>query len=446
MKIQDWSALVSFEANVQKPTSIDELKKALSDLSQGDLSRSPIRVLGGLHSCAKIFKSDSIINTEEMPKTIEYNDNRTMAVVSTNWGFGELLLELSKSDKSLNATGGEDSQTLAGLISTNTAPATSKYGIYELLEWVEYITLSEDGKSVLEKRVLKNDPEFPAVVCSLGVIGILTKAQFRLIDQPYFETVQKIIPLKEVLEDVSSTSKKYDFWRINWLQNTEQGLLWQATEIPREQADPDGNYKPDSAERILKKLFMFLAKLGNGGPLLDSIWKKAIFWVLRKFYKETKETGPLRHMLPVDRYTPIRVAMAEWFFKPTDLNDVLECCREYFKNNNWPNLPIEIELAKTDNYFMSSLNFTGLDYVVKFNFQYMTDVCTEDEKQKIYPHLEGLWNHLIKAGIQFKAHWGKINFMDYNFVHDHYQLDQFQKFIRPAFLNSYLAERLTPKS
>ena len=46
MKIQDWSALVSFEANVQKPTSIDELKKALSDLSQGDLPRSPIRVLG----------------------------------------------------------------------------------------------------------------------------------------------------------------------------------------------------------------------------------------------------------------------------------------------------------------------------------------------------------------------------------------------------------------
>ena len=95
---------------------------------------------------------------------------------------------------------------------------------------------------------------------------------------------------------------------------------------------------------------------------------------------------------------------------------------------------------------MSELNFEGLEYAVKFNFQYLTDVCTEDEKQKIYPHLEGLWNHLIEAGIQFRAHWGKINFMDYNFVRDHYQLDQFQKFIRPAFLNSYLAERLTPKS
>lgn len=188
---------------------------------------------------------------------------------------------------------------------------------------------------------------------------------------------------------------------------------------------------------------MFLAKLGNGGPLLDSIWKKLIFWVIRIFYKETKETGPLRHMLPVDRYTPLRVAMAEWFFNPNDLSKVLESCRKYFNNNHWPNLPIEIELAKTDNYFMSALNFNGLDYVVKFNFQYMTDVCTEDEKQKIYQHLEGLWNHIIKDGIKFRAHWGKINFMDYNFVRDHYHLDKFQKFIRPAFLNSYLAERLT---
>ncbi len=446
MNIKDWSQFVSFDANVRRPTSLDELKKALSDLSQGGSTQSPIRVLGGLHSCSKIFESDAIIDMEDMPNTIEFNHDSTMVTASTNWHLSDFLLELSKRDKSLSATGGTNAQTLSGLISTDTAPATPKYGMYELLEWVDYITLSEDGKSVVEKHVSKNDPEFPAVVCSLGAIGILTKVQFRLIDQSYFETVQKIIPLKEVLEDVSSTSKKYDFWRINWLQNTEEGLLWEATEIPREQADPDGDYTPDQAERILKRAFMFLAKLGNGGPLLDSIWKKLIYWVVRKLYKEVKVTGPLRNMLPVDRYTPLHVAMAEWYFDPDDLNNVLECCRKYFKKNRWPNLPIEIELAKTDNYFMSPLNFEGLDYIVKFNFQYMTDVCTESEKQKIYVHLEDLWNHLIEAGIQFRAHWGKVNFMDYNYVRDQCKLDQFQKFIRPEFLNSYLAKRLTPPS
>lgn len=275
-----------------------------------------------MHSCAKIFKSDAIINTEDMPHTIEWNHDNTMVTVSLNWHFGNFQLELSKRDKSVNAMAGEDSQTLAGLISTDTAPATPKYGIYELVEWVEYITLSEDDESVVEKHISKNDAEFPAVICSLGAIGILTKAQFRVIDQPYFETVQKIIPLNEVLEDVESTSKKYDFWRINWLQNTDKGLLWQATEIPRERADPDGDYKSEPAERILKRAFMFLAKLGNGGPLLDSIWKRLVYWLVRKLYKGVKATGPGRHMLPVDRYTPLHVAMAEWNFNSDDLNNV----------------------------------------------------------------------------------------------------------------------------
>ena len=34
--------------------------------------------------------------------------------------------------------------------------------------------------------------------------------------------------------------------------------------------------------------------------------------------------------------------------------------------------------------------------------------------------------------------------MDYNFVSDHYQLEQFKPFIRPLFLNPYLMDRLTP--
>ena len=56
----------------------------------------------------------------------------------------------------------------------------------------------------------------------------------------------------------------------------------------------------------------------------------------------------------------------------------------------------------------------------------------------------GLWDHLRQAGIPFKAHWGKLNFMDYAFVCDHFALDRFTPFNRPIFLISYLEERLSP--
>src|SRR5262249_813148 len=79
------------------------------------------------------------------------------------------------------------------------------------------VTIDADSKAVVEQHVARTDPAFPAVVCSLGALGIVTKVQFRVIDELYFETVQKIVPLDEVLQDVASTSKAYDFWRIDWI-------------------------------------------------------------------------------------------------------------------------------------------------------------------------------------------------------------------------------------
>jgi hypothetical protein len=295
---------------------------------------------------------------------------------------------------------------------------------------------------VVEKHVARSDPAFPAAVGALGAAGILIKVKFRLVDEPYFKTVQKIVRLKDVLTDLAQTSQLYNFWRIDWIPDTDQGLLWAATRIL--QADPNGDYADDQSENILVTIFNVLDKVESAGPILDNAMR-LVYAGLVFTYGEIVASGPLRNMLPVDRRAPLHVAMAEWCFNPTDLNKLMELCREYYRKNGWPNLPIEIELSKTDNYFMSPWNWPGLDYIIKFNFMYLTDVSeTGLEKDKIIAHLHGLWNHLIQAGIPFKAHWGKINFMDYNFVRDHYQLEQFKPFMRPLFLNSYLMDRLTP--
>ncbi|MCI0393523.1 MAG: FAD-binding protein [Chloroflexi bacterium] len=445
--IEDWSRFISFDPRLYfKPQDLDELKGFLAGVSQGVFNQRRFRVPGSLHSCSDICVSDALLDLSDLPKMIEFNADNTMVTASANWTLHDFLLELSKRSKSLSATGGTDHQTLAGIISTNTAPATSKHTIYELLEWVEYVTIDAGSNAVVEKRVSKTDPAFPAVVCSLGAIGILTKVQFRLIDEPYFYTIQKVIPLAEALGDVASTSEKYDFWRIDWIPEMEKGLLWAAKRISRDQADPAGDYRTDQTEGVLKFLFEHWDKISAAGPLLDNVME-GVYEILALLYGETEATGPLRTMLPVDRRAPLHVAMAEWSFNPADLNNVLQRCREYYRQKGWPNLPIEIELTKTDNYFMSPWNWENLDYVVKFNFMYLTDVCkTEREKDEIRAHLQGLWDHLTQAGIQFKAHWGKINFMDYNFVREQYEIEQFKQFIQPMFLNVYLTERLVPGS
>ena len=440
---QDWAGMVTLQPRLYfRPQSMYDLKTFLLGIQLGYLPHGAPRVLGGLHSCSDICVSDTIIDSSSLPRTIEFGPGNEWVTVTANWHLYDFLLALGERGKSISATGGTDHQTLAGVISTNTAPASPHHLIYDLVEWIEYLTISEDGKSVVEKRVTSSEPAFRAAVASLGAIGILTKIQFRLIDQPYFETVQKIIPLKEALSDLEKTSRQYDFWRIDWIPDTDNGLLWAARQVPT--ADPQGNYADDQAENILVAVFKALDKFESAGPLLDNAMR-LIYAGITFTYGQVKASGPLRTMLPVDRRAPLKVAMAEWSFNPADLNRLLALCRQYFQKNGWPNLPIEIELTKTDNFYMSPWNWPGLPYIVKFNFMYLTDVCsTQAEKDRIISHLRGLWDFLILSGMPFKAHWGKINFMDYDFVKSHFEFEAFQPFIRPLFINPYLAERLMP--
>jgi FAD/FMN-containing dehydrogenase len=442
---QDWAQLVTFQPELYfRPQSLDELKGFLKAISEGAFGRRIPRVLGSMHSCSDICVSDAIIDVSDLPQTIEFNQDHSVVTVSANWHFHDFLLALSEYGKSISATGGTDEQTLAGIISTNTAPATPRTTIYELLEWVEYITLDEVSGAVVEKRTSKNEREFAGVIGSLGAIGILTRVQFRLVDELFFETSQKIMKLKDFLTDLAATSRKYDFWRIDWIPDSDHGLVWTARQIPEEQAEVDGDYATDEAENILMAIFKVFDQVEAAGPLLDNAMR-LLYSGLALGYGETKASGPLRNMLPVDRRAPLHVAMAEWSFNPADLNRLLESCRTYFEHSGWPNLPIEIELTRTDNYWMSAWNWPNLEYIIKFNFMYLTDVIeTEAERGLLYAHLQGLWEHFQQDGIPFKAHWGKINFMDPDFVRQNYDYESFKPLIRPIFLNKYLAERFDP--
>ncbi|MCY1081959.1 D-arabinono-1,4-lactone oxidase [Archangium lansingense] len=445
--IEDWSGVASFEPSLYfKPQDQEELEGFLQLIAQGLFKGKRIRVPGGLHSCARILESDAILDTSAMPLELEFSDNDTKVTVSSNWKLHDFLLELSKRNKSLEATGGTDAQTLAGLLTTNTAPASSKYAIFDLLEWVEYVTYDANDYVVV-KRVTKGQPEFSSVVCSLGALGIITKMQFSLIDEPFFKTTQEIVPLNDVLDDVDATSKLYDFWRIDWLPDMDVGLLWTATKISSSEAVPNGDYPPDQAVNVLQFVFNFwdLFSGGASGPLLGP-FEKLVYGLMASIYVTQDAAGPLRNMIPVDRRVPLRVAMAELSFDPKDLPNVRNLCKAYFKAHGWPNLPIEIGLTKTDGYHMSPWNWPGLDYVVKFNFMYLTDVCTtQEERDGIDEHLQGLWKHLTDAQVQFKAHWGKINAMDHDFVHQNYPgCEQFKQLTHPLFMNPYLDDRLHP--
>jgi len=445
--MEDWGKVISFRPDlVLRPTSMDELKATLERIHRGELGSGRVRVPGSLHSCSEIVVSDAILDTSALPKTIDFEAGNTAVVASANVTLHDFLAELGRRGKSVTATGGTDHQTLAGLISTDTAPASPREALYDLLEWVELVTVDATTGRAVERRISRGDPDFPAVVCSLGLLGVLTRVRFRLVDERHFSVVLKILRLDDVLADLDATSTRYDFWRVNWAPRSEKALLWAATAIPREQSKPDGDYRTDRSEHLLQVVFEVVDKLTDTGPLLtDGL--ELVYDVMVLTYEERHFRGPLRNMLPVDRRAPLRVAMAEWSFAPQDTERVLGECRRYFDSHGWPNIPTEIELTRADGSLMSAWNWEGLPYIVKFNFMYLTEVCTKaGEKEAIYAHLRGLWDQLERAGVPFKAHWGKINFIDPEFVRRNHGFDEFRPLISPMFVKDYLAERLSPVS
>ncbi len=441
-EMKDWAELVSFRPDlVLRPSSIDELKATLERVHRGEVGQGRVRVPGSLHSCSEIVVSDAILDTSRLPKTIDFDDGNEAVEVTANVSLHDFLAALGERGKSVTATGGTDHQTLAGLISTGTAPASSRHALYELLEWVELVTVDDAGSAV-ERRIARGDADFPAAVCSLGLLGVLTRVRFRLVDERYFTVVMKVVDLDDVLADLDATSAEYDFWRINWVAKSTKALLWAATQVPREKSERDGDYPEDRSEQILDTIFQVLDKLGGTGPLLSGPLE-LVYDVMARTYDDREFTGPLRNMLPVDRRAPLKVAMAEWSFLPDDLHRVIGECQQYFDEHRWPNIPTEIELTRVDGSLMSAWNWDAVPYIVKFNFMYLTEVATEPgEKEAIYTHLRGLWEHFERAGIPFKAHWGKINFIDPEFARRNHDVDRFMPLTSPLFMNDCLAERL----
>ncbi len=436
VNIRDWGWMVDFSpSGYFRPVDLDDLKAVLTKLIADPANYGRIRVLGGQHSCSEIFQSDIVIDTASLPLEFSVSSNE---VVASAWMHAhEFLYRASQHGLSLTALGGTDAQTLAGLISTNTAGATVHTSVYELVDWIEYLAPVAGG--LVLRCVRKADPDFKALVCSLGCMGFITRVGFTLVPQLFYHGSFTLQSNAAILGDIPATCAAHDFWRIEWLpENDTQCLMWSAKAVPA--APADGDYPIDKSEQQLEYIIQQDEENFHNGAFLNKQLEEAYQGMIGQF-QPLEGTGPMRLIIPCDRRAPLRCAMAEWSFDPKDLAAVQSVCRTYFNANKWPNLAVEIECTRTDDYLMSPWNWAGLPYIIKFNFQYLTLFLSDAEKAAIKVHLEGLWDALNAAKIPFKAHWGKINFLTPADVAARYQWATFKPHVHPAFVNPYLAQR-----
>ena len=231
--LRDWGELISFTpGTVLRPSSIAELKEILEKVHRGEIGGGRVRVPGSLHSCSEIAVGDTLVDVSSLPKSIELEDGDTAVTATANVSLHEFLAELDRHGKSVTATGGTDHQTLAGPdLDRDRAGQLPRRALRE----------ARVGRVRHRRRLRPGDraAHLPRrrrtsrrSICSLGLLGVITRVRFGLVDELYFDVTMKVVDLDEVLVDLDATSAKYDFWRVNWMQKSDKALLWAATAVP----------------------------------------------------------------------------------------------------------------------------------------------------------------------------------------------------------------------
>ena len=141
--LKDWAQLISFTPElVLRP---DEHRRVKAHAGEDRTGASWVTVRcgcrGSLHSCARIVVSDDHPRHLGRCQGDRVRGRGNAVTATANVTLHEFLAEARRRGKSLTATGGTDHQTLAGLISTGTAPASPRHALYDLLEWVELVTV-----------------------------------------------------------------------------------------------------------------------------------------------------------------------------------------------------------------------------------------------------------------------------------------------------------------
>jgi FAD/FMN-containing dehydrogenases len=456
---KDWSKVFTFTpTNVLCPTSPQELSQMLKDNENKKIS-----VIASAHSCSGNYSSDTVISLKEMPYVLtdlSENKDHSYIRVSANTTFREILVRLAEFGRALPATGGVDEQQLGGLIGTDTTPATKERQIFSGVVSIEYAT-KDNAVNIAEGCDLN------AFIANLGINGVITYINWNTIPDQGFRVIQRIRPVEDLIlllaqghnfinDEDDDNTEEYTIWRFNWIPDSDYALLWAARQIDTTDPDyvPEGDYVERYRMPLEMHIYNFIAQLTSTDPFCNPILK-AVFEIMKVLYENNTEDntyyGPLRNMLPVDRFVNQKVycSMAEWAFLPSDIFVVYQLYKNYFKANKWPNLPLEIEYVKCDDYYMSPWNSSkmetgGVPFLVKINMMWYSlgDRREPNFRQTVENHARGLWDILKENNITFKAHWGKINFTTPADVRRLYDWSEFKPFIQPQFLNAYYASRL----
>jgi FAD/FMN-containing dehydrogenase len=194
---------------ILRPRSIDEVRRGVSACNTGGLT---LRVSGSGHSFSPLVPGADVIMDVDGIAGVDAVDaaggRASVRAGTTIAALGPLLWEAGVG---LPNQGGIDAQTLAGAISTGTHGSGLRFpSLSGTLRGAEIVAATGESISIDE-----GDPRLPAVMTSLGLLGVLVRLDIAVVPAYYLAKTLSYRPLAEVREEWHECAvrhRHYSFW------------------------------------------------------------------------------------------------------------------------------------------------------------------------------------------------------------------------------------------
>jgi xylitol oxidase len=174
----NWAGSYQYRARtIHEPETVEQLQEIVA--------RAPrIRVLGSRHTFSDIADSDELVSLAALPPDIAIDGETVSCGAAVR--YGELAPVLDEADLALHNLASLPHISVAGAVATATHGSGDGNGnLATAVTALELVTA--DGALV---RVERGDPDFDAMVVSLGALGAVTRVT--LAAEPAYEVRQRV--------------------------------------------------------------------------------------------------------------------------------------------------------------------------------------------------------------------------------------------------------------
>jgi FAD/FMN-containing dehydrogenase len=397
-----------------------------------------VRAIGSLHSPCPIPYTDGIcVVLDKYNKLL--NLDGSLVTVQAGMKLYELNEALAGINLALPTNGSITAQTVSGAISTATHGGSIFHA--SLSDYVEALRIVRADGSVVD--VDRSQDLFPAVIVSLGLLGIISTVTFRCVAAFALCARSSVRKAQEVIDDFDGLTRRSLYTCMFYFPVTDQMEILSIDRLETSEIDALEN-EPAAVSNRLGSLIN-----SNVGQRLARLGLKGFAWLLRRhnsiqrFFTQfsvgscypTRTARSDRVLAMSDVGTsgrsPMMLQDMEIAIPYEQAHTAISAVRKHFvTTQKYPLMPIHIRCSSRSDLWLSPAH--------------KRDVCWLEFYQ--YPSSDTLFQrvHEVLQPFRYRFHWGKETRADRDYIKQQYERwDDFVQLReewdpKGLFLNRYL--------